>query len=116
MKMLFGSLSAFMHQIALCESVLPKVFPQGVVVRPTMVVPDNRKQSRLSLCAVETHTRLCVLFNSSGKTNAFLTLHFTAAAFPRLTGHGPPPNLDSGCSTKMRVLAAKFDGRRWSVS
>ena len=29
--------------------------------RPTLIVPENRKQNRLSLCGVETHTRLWLL-------------------------------------------------------
>ena len=50
------------------------------------------------------------------KKGVFRAEHFTAAASPRLTGHGSPPNLEGVCSTKLRVLAAKFAGRRWSVS
>ena len=50
------------------------------------------------------------------KKCAFRTYNVTAAASPRLTGHGSPPNLESVCSTKLRVLAAKFEGRKWSVS
>ena len=44
------------------------------------------------------------------------TQHFTAAASARLAGHGSPPFLECVCSTKLRALAAKFEGRRWSVS
>ena len=50
------------------------------------------------------------------KKRDFCTQHFAAAASPRLTGHGSPPNLESICSTILRVLAAKFEVRRWSVS
>ena len=46
------------------------------------------------------------------KKRAFRTQHITAAASPRLTGHGSPSNIESVCSTKLRVLAAKFDIRR----
>ena len=34
----------------------------------------------------------------------------TAAASPRLTGHDSPQNFESVCSTKLRVLAARFEG------
>ena len=50
------------------------------------------------------------------KKCAFRTYNVTAAASPRLTGHGSPPNLESECSTKLSVFAAKFEGRMWSVS
>ena len=43
-------------------------------------------------------------------------MHFPAATSIRLTGHGSSPCLESICSTKLRVLAATFEGRRWSVS
>ena len=42
----------------------------------------------------------------------FRTQHITAAASPRLTAHGSPSNIESVFSTKLRVLAAKFDIRR----
>ena len=60
-----------------------------------------------------------VLFHSrpgQPKKRVFNTQHFTPAMIPRLTGHGSPPNLERVCSTKLRVLSAKFEGRRWSVS
>ena len=46
----------------------------------------------------------------------FCTQHLTAATSPRLTGHGSRQNLEGVCSTERRVLAAKFEGRRSSVS
>ena len=49
------------------------------------------------------------------KKRVFRIWHFTAAANPRLTGHRSPLNLESVCSTKLRVLAARFEGRRWSL-
>ena len=80
---------------------------------------ENRKQNRFSPLWRETHTRLLLLSfcsTAAKKTCFFNTQHFTAAASPRLTGHGSPQNLERVCSTKLRVLAAKFEGRRWSVS
>ena len=65
------------------------------------------------------HKRLWLLSfcsTEAGKTRAFRTWHFTAAASPRFTGHGTPPNLESVCATKLRILAAGCEGRRWSVS
>ena len=55
-------------------------------------------------------------FQQKREKRAFRTYHFTASAITRLTGHGSPPYLESVCSTKLRVLAAKVEGRRWSVS
>ena len=82
------------------------------------MVPKNRKPNRLSLCGVETHTRLWLLSfcSTEAEKRAIRTQNFTAAASPRLTEHESPPNFESVCSTKMRVFAAKFEGRRWSVS
>ena len=44
------------------------------------------------------------------------TQHLIATMSPRLTGNGSCQNLESVCSTDLRVLAAKFEGRRRSVS
>ena len=78
-------------------------------LRPTIIVPENRKERRL--CGVETHTRLWLLSFCSTEAG----WHFTAT-IPRLTRHGSPPNLESACSINLRAVAATFEGRRWSVS
>ena len=49
------------------------------------------------------------------KKYIFRTWHFTTTS-PRLTGHGSPPNVGERISTNFRVLVAKVEGRRWSVS
>ena len=50
------------------------------------------------------------------KKRVFRTQHITAAASPRLTEHGSPSNIESVCSTELRVLATKLDIRKWSMS
>ena len=51
---------------------------------------------------------------ASARKNVFLahSTSFTAATSLRLTEHGSPPNLESACFTKLRVPAAKCEGRR----
>ena len=56
------------------------------------------------------------IFAAYTKKRAFRTQHFAAAACSRLTGNGSSSNIKSVCSTKLRVLAAKFDVRRWPMS
>ena len=93
-------------------------FSEPVVV----IESENRKQNRITFIvqkpvssAVGSDGHFFSLFTQKIK-RAFRTEHFTAAASPRLTGDGSPPNLQRVCSTKLRVFAAEFEGRRWSVS
>ena len=86
---------------------------------------ENRNKTGFPLCGVETLMRLWLLLFCStagpdSEKNVLVANNtfFTAATIPRLTGHGSPPNLESSvCSTKLRVIAATFDGCcRWSES
>ena len=81
----------------------------------------NRAKNRFSLLWWSNpHKPLAslVIFNrrSEKKRGIGTQQYFTAAAIPRLTRHGSPPDLGSVCSPKLMVLAAKFVGRRRSGS
>ena len=57
--------------VGVCGEVRRDSGPPGGEFRPTIIVPENRKQNRLSLCGVETHTRLWLLSffsTEAGKT------------------------------------------------
>ena len=126
--MLLGSYyTAFIVGQSRDRTEVPTIYTttSGNTYNPIFDCEANNYRSRIqktkqvvSIRGVETHTRLWLLSfcsTAAGK-RAFRTQHFTAAAIPRLTGHGSPPNLESVCSTKLRILAAKFEGRRWFVS
>ena len=105
------------------ENLFCFLFSDPIIVglKPAIIVPENRKQNGISLHRTETREqcrRQCWVISDRclhKKKRAFRTWHFTAATSPCLTGHGSPPNLASVCSTKLKVLAAKFEGRRWCV-
>ena len=49
------------------------------------------------------------------KNELFAQSKSSLATSPRLTGYGSRQNLEGVCSSTLRVIAAKFEGRRWSV-
>ena len=64
------------------------------------------------LCGVETHKALASLVLFSSEKNVLFARN--TSPLPRVftsQDTGLPPNLESVCSTKLRVLAAKFEGR-----
>ena len=83
-----------------------------------MMGSENRNKAGSPRCVETPHPALASLglFHSrpgQRKKRAFRTQHFNAATIPRLTGDGSSLNLESVCSIKLRVLAAKFEDRRW---
>ena len=58
-------------------------------IKPTIIVPENRKQNRLSLCGAETHTRLWILSFCSTEAektcNSHIALHRCRNCSPHRT-------------------------------
>ena len=106
---------------ACCFRFVVKI-PTNSDLRPTLTASENRKQNRISLHRAETRERSAVGSDGSFIIAAFtrknvLFAHSTSPLGRVLASQGTDHNkLDNVCSTKLRVLAAKFEGRRWSVS
>ena len=85
---------------------------------PTIIVPENRKQIRLSLCGVGTHTSLWLLSFCSTEDEktcfrTYVALHRCRNSLPHRTRVTAKSR--ERFSTQLRVLATKLVGRR-SVS
>ena len=88
-----------------------------------MMASENRNKKAFPRCGVETRQTTLAGFYCSvpqpartAKKRACRSQCFTAHAIRRLTGHASPLNLQSICSTKLKVFAVKFEMRRWPVS
>ena len=93
-------------------------------LRPTIVVPEIRKSNRISLHRTETREQsrryvvmghFCSLPTQEKTCFSHIALHRCRDSSPYKTRIASK-NLESVCSTELRVLAAQFEGRRWPVS
>ena len=89
--------------------------------RPLWYRKNRKTENRSSpLWCKNPHKALASLFcpkacPDSEKNELFAQSKSSLATSPRLTGYGSRQNLEGVCSSTLRVIAAKFEGRRWSV-
>ena len=100
----------------------------SVLGRPWDRKNKNKKQSTLALHRTYRKPRavpsvvtghFCIIRYLQRKKRVFRTQHLTEATSPRLVAHGSQYHLDGVRMLHWeyhRIFAAKFEGRRWSVS
>ena len=90
------------------------------MIRPTTIIPEIRKQNRIPFIVWNPRAvpsvvmgHFCSLPTQERKWFSHIALHRCRNSSPHETGS--PSNLESVCSTKLRVFATQSQGRRWTV-